>query len=370
MVFMMDAMRSGLRLGNDGSPRPLTVRQWCLFGSPDKHIKWKVDKARAESTVLVEKAWGLSQAGPDQFEWTDLVVMQHFIMEQLSPITRFCLKKSIFEMDHATPGRIGFLYWSSAWAVVLGCWGFMAYWIIHWTLTNGVGPARAWGLVVGIVVIADTLMNQLTQIYFLNVHMTDKMRPQLREIFGVLNDCLHMRLLKRVGIIAWATLFHPALLNGTYDICQQTVMDLIIPVAWCCFILLNYAVTLVSIYFLIALWIVSVAAMVAFYYWNTSKPAYVGLNSHSAQITSKTTSSTNDKPFRISVTDDMANLYRDSCKEDAYGCSPMAGGSAVVEMAPLSTQDVLLGGDVGDEVFTHHSSSQEIAVPGESDTLL
>ena len=422
MVFMMDAMRHGLSLQQGGSWKPLTWRQYALFGTPEKHIQWKVAKAREESVVLVDKAVGTASAGPDQFEWTDMVVMQHFIMEQLSPITRFCLKKSVFEMDHATPGRIGFFPWVAGWAVVLGCWGFMSYWIIHWTLTNGAGPARAWGLVLGIVLIADTIMNQLTQIYFLNVLMTDKLRPQLREIFGVLNDCLHMRLLKRVspfdgarvvqhmsaacragrspgvsenicayvlalvddidvylcrrhrletlrevGIIAWATLFHPALLNGTYDLLQQTVMDLIIPVAWCCFILLNYAVTLVSIYFLIALWIVGVVGMVLFYYWNTSLST-----SHAyTNITGDVDEEKVSRGHRITANEDMTVIYRDSCLEQSSGTSPLATDTAVVEMVGVSTKDVLLGEEETQEgggVFAHNSD--EIIVAEESDTLL
>jgi hypothetical protein len=303
---------------------------------------------------------------------------------------------------------------------VTGAWGFMLYWVINWTLTNGVGPARAWGLVLGIVLIADTLMNQATQIYFLNVHMTDKLRPQLREIFGVLNDCLHLRLLKRVspfdgarvvqhlsascravraagmsenicayvlslvddidvylcrrnrleslrevGIIAWMTLFHPALLNGTYDILQQTVMDLLIPVAWCCFILLNYAITLVSIYLLIALWIFAAVCLVAFYYLTAPGHAgYSGLqqiDGHDAYSVEQKDS----KRDRTSANLEVDTIYRDSCIETSAGQSPMVD-SAVVEMSSLHPSAG------GEDVFIHHpaSPSHEVAVAGETDTLL
>ena len=408
MLIMMDAIRLGLNLQLNGEPRPLTLRQLLFFGSPEKHIQWKVDKARKESVALVDKAVGSSDAAPDQFEWTDMVVMQHFIMEQLSPITRYCLKKSVFEMDHATPGRIGFFPWAAGWAAVLGCWSFMSYWIIQWTLTSGAGPARAWGLVLGIVLIADTVMNQLTQIYLLNVHMTDKLRPQLREIFGVLNDCLHMRLLKRVtpfdgarvvqhmsaacragrspgvtenicayvlalvddidvylcrrhrletlrevGIMAWLTLFHPALLNGTYDLCQQMLMDLVIPVTWCSFILLNYSLTLVSIYLLIAIWVIGVLVMIAFFFTSSQPHAYKGIASGDRKSLSRVRCMTANK-------DDIATIYGHSCLEQSSDASPLAPHSAVLDMSSLGVEHVLLG-EEKDEVFSHHSDGAIVA---------
>jgi hypothetical protein len=56
-------------------------------------------------------------------------------------------------------------------------------------------------------------------------------------------------------------------------------MDLLIPVAWCCFILLNYAITLVSIYLLITQWFSAVACLVVTFYYLTTQchAGYSGL---------------------------------------------------------------------------------------------
>jgi hypothetical protein len=45
--------------------------------------------------------------------------------------------------------------------------------------------------------------------------------------------------------------------------------------AWCCFILLNYAITLVSIYLLIALWIFAAVCLVVTFYYLTT-PGHAG----------------------------------------------------------------------------------------------
>ena len=175
--------------------------------------------------------------------------------------------------------------------------------------------------------------------------------------------------LREVGIIAWLTLFHPALLNGTYDIMQQAVMDLIIPVAWCCFILLNYAITLVSIYLLIALWVIAAVAMFAFYYLNSpqhKQSPYQNIDSH-AHISKKERGSANLE---------VDSIYRESCVERSSGTSPMNArdtGSAVVEMPSLN--GVTLGDEDETDVFIHHPSSptnadQEVAVATETDAFL
>jgi hypothetical protein len=319
---LREIQRDLLHVNEDGSFKKLSWRQWFLFQTGLSHLQWKLRRARNEAGVLIRTVVEGSEAGPDQTDYADMCLLQHFILEQVSPITRYALKKDIFEMDHATPGRIGFLPWISAWCGVIGVWVFMASWVIAWSVNNGAGPARAWGLVLGIVIIADMITNELSQIYFLHVHMAQKLRPQLRDIFGVLSDILEFRVqhksarygglrvsqhfspscrsarsqslsaylsshmlslvddidiavcrqsrllsLRDVGLFSWMTLFHPSLLNTAHDMFQQTAMDLIVPIAWCCFILLNHAIVQFSVYLLIGLYIGGFLFMLWFYYF-------------------------------------------------------------------------------------------------------
>lgn len=325
---ILTTQRQLLNLDQTGALKQLTWRQWFLFHSSLGHLQWKIRRARNEAATLIRKLINGTEVGPDQTDYADMCILQYFILEQVSPITRFALKKDIFEMDHASPGRIGFLPWIFAWFGVIGVWIFMASWVIAWSVQNGAGPARAWGLVLGIVVIADMITNELSQIYFLHVHMTEKLRPQLRDIYGVLSDILECRLqhksprygglrvpqhfspacrasrsqslsgylsshilsliddldiitcrqsrlthLRDVGLFSWMTLFHPSLLNTTHDLFQQTAMDIIVPIAWCCFILLNHAILQFSVYLLIGLYIGGFLFTLWFYFFVISTPS-------------------------------------------------------------------------------------------------
>jgi hypothetical protein len=170
------------------------------------------------------------------------------------------------------------------------------------------------------VVIADMVVNETSQILLFNVILLDKLRPQFRQVYQVMKETWEKKVLMgrkmtndirivqhlsaacrtaraplvsalpasmllrmlddndvavcrerrvdgvwNVGLLASMLLFIPNQLYWCYDIVRQTILDLTIPVMWCCFVLLNYALSLISPYVLVAIYIfAAIAFMVIF----------------------------------------------------------------------------------------------------------
>ena len=265
-----------------------------------KKISKKISKIRNKSEWIKFQAVDSFEVGPSQLDYIDLVLLREYILEQIPPFPRFVIRQEIYEMDHCTPGRLNTTSWMLSWLVVLGIWGYLSYYSLNWSMTNGVGPSSAWGLVLLVVILSDVFVNDTFQILFYFVIVTDKIRPQLHHIYIVLRDIWEKKVLKgiqpeddlrviqhissacrasrldpleiaisgrilrlltdqdvalprsqridsfwKLGLIATITLWIPMLLSGCYRIIQTTSLDLIFSIFWCCFILLNYVIVLV-----------------------------------------------------------------------------------------------------------------------------
>jgi hypothetical protein len=340
LYLILEAQRELLDMSLKNELKPLSWRQQLLFWTPIRHLKWKVSRARQDSMTLARHLFhensqervGGATLTSSQMEFRDMSMIQHFILEQISPITRYVVKKDMFQMDGKAPDRISFIPWFSSWLVICCAWIFMSYWVISWCVNYRPTSAQAWGLVLGIVCLADMVIHELSQIYFIHIHMLNKLKPQLRDIFMVLSDILEYRVqqkrpryaglrisqhfsascrlsrsplvtshlsasilsliddidiflcrrnrlvsFQQVGYFSYLTLIHPAILNTTYDLLQQSVMDLILPIFWCCFILLNNALYQVSVYLLIALYLLTVIMVILWqcysFKYSTSDPS-------------------------------------------------------------------------------------------------
>jgi len=257
-------------------------------------MAYKIEKVRRVASWVVDRTTDESNFPSDQFDYQNNFLLQEFVMEQLSPVCRFSLKRDFFNMDHSPPGRLNFLKWFLSWCFLFSSVGFMSAWIIVWSVTNGSKAVDAWGMTIFVVLICDMFMNEVMQIYFINVIVVEKLRPQLYQIYSVLQHVMRTRLeqftpsqdirivqhisaacraarstqlntliasnilnalddadiaicrLKRlnrvfdIGIIAYSTLYLPSYLTDCYEIVQQTSLDLILPIFWSCFLLLSF----------------------------------------------------------------------------------------------------------------------------------
>ena len=74
----------------DATARPLTPLQRALFGSPIQRIQWKIEKARKQQQVVARQ---LDAFGEGEADVRDVCLIQHFVLEQLSPVKRLALRK-------------------------------------------------------------------------------------------------------------------------------------------------------------------------------------------------------------------------------------------------------------------------------------
>jgi ABC-type multidrug transport system fused ATPase/permease subunit len=240
-------------------------------------------------------------------------------MEQVSPICRFGILKDFYDRDNSSCGRISFLYWFAAWVAIVISWIVMAGWCFLWATSNGTAGIISLAVTFAVLFLVDNVLNEMCQIYFLNVIVTDKLRPQLQQIYDVLaqiletrwshdyfqstdirviqhlspacraarvpslNDLAASKLLglvddkdivlcrskrlttwKEVGFFSYLTLFLPSFIHDGNEIVQKTFLDLIFPVFWMFFFLANYFMYSVSLILLIVFYVIAIALIFYF----------------------------------------------------------------------------------------------------------
>jgi hypothetical protein len=298
-LALMGAIMRWMGVHADGTPVNLSLFDRIRFTRPINKMTYKIEKVRRVTRWVMDKVTDEINFARGQVDYQNNVLLQEFVMEQLSPICRFAIKRDLFNMDNSSPGRLPLVKWVLAWFFAFASAGFMSAWILYWSATNGGKVADAWGMTLFVVLMCDALMNELFQIYFINVLVTDKLRPQIKQIYAVLDHVMRTRLcdhlpsqdvrivqhtsaacratrspelrtllaasilgvlddadvaicrLQRltkvfdIGLVAYLTLFLPSYLTDCYEIVQQTSLDMVLPIVWSCFLLLSFALNLV-----------------------------------------------------------------------------------------------------------------------------
>lgn len=288
----VDHARTFIGVYPDGTPIPLTWMQWLSFGTPRKRIERKLKRVRERAKAIMEDMEMFVEGEED---CKDTLLIQNFILEQLSPFKRYALRHEFFQMDTAIPGFVNGWVWLSAWAFIISTWMFLAYWVVMWAIDNSGISVQAWAYQLIFVVLQEIFINELLQIFIVNVIVIEALRPQLRRIYFALNTVIiskmadlkttdkmqghrenvrvvqHMsaacraarknpdlpasQLLMRVddndaalcqnnrdislGWLMSMLIAIPTLLALSHESVQQGVMDVIFPTLWCCFLLGN-----------------------------------------------------------------------------------------------------------------------------------
>jgi hypothetical protein len=322
-IATMKSTNKLLNIHLDGSLDALTLRQHVIFGTPKDRMLWKLKKARIEKAEITLLATDLASVGPDQLDFIDMCLLQHFILEQVSPVTRPAVKNFFFEMDHATPGRVTVVSWFASYLFLLVLWGYMLYYSLDWA-TNQTGKVTAsWGLVFGFSLFFLSFLSEASQILYFNVYIAEKIRPQLRDIYRVLTEVLHKRVftgfrptehvravqhlssacrctrvkhlsrqpasrvlallddfdiarcrenrmcsLSEVGPLLFFSIFRPAILSKMYDAVRSAWLELVIPLFWCGFIYLNHVILQQSVFILAGIYLAVGVACVLLYLVN------------------------------------------------------------------------------------------------------
>lgn len=315
----MKALMDFISVYPDGSPMPLTLYQRCFFGTPRKRIEWKIKRVRQRVEGILEE---LNLFVPGEDDYKDMLLIQHFILEQLSPFKRYALRKEFFQFDNALPGYVEGWKWVLAWCIVMATWLFYMLWIFQWAALHSEVTMVSWFIQLVLAVLQDVFIVEVVQIYVVHVLAIEALRPQLKRIYHTLNniviDKLHKgaismrnvnvvqhlsaacraartraaqnlpaaQLLMRIddadvarcrnhqsdqlGWIIIAVIAIPTALALAPDSVQQGIMELVIPTVWCCFLLCNYYLYDISPYLLAAPYVLLVTYLM--YYYLVLKP--------------------------------------------------------------------------------------------------
>ena len=277
-----------LGLFPDGTPIPLTWMQWLTFGTPRKRIERKLKAVRSRAQDILNDMEMFVEGEED---CKDTLLIQNFILEQLSPFKRYALRHEFFQVDTAIPGFVNGYLWLMAWAFIMMIWMFLMYWVILWALNNSNVTVNAWAYQLIFVLLQEIFINELLQIFIVHVMIIEALRPQLRRIYFALNTVIvskmdkvassfdredvcvvqHMsaacrasrkhphlpaaQLLMRVddndaalcqhnrdislGWLMSLLIVIPTMLALSHETIQQGIMDILFPTMWCCFLLGN-----------------------------------------------------------------------------------------------------------------------------------
>jgi hypothetical protein len=232
---------------------------------------------------------------------------------------RFGVSKGFYQQDNSSCGRIPFWRWFAGWLAICISWLFMAAWCFVWAASNGTAGIESWAITFALLCVVDNVLNEMCQIYFLNVIITDKLRPQIQQIYDVLAWVLETRFsddyfpggdirviqhlsascrasrvaslsglgaskmlsllddkdialcrskrlttVSEIGFFSYLTLAIPSRIDDANEIVQKTSLDLIFPVFWLLVFFVSYLLFSVSIGLLIGVY---AACLVLIFYF-------------------------------------------------------------------------------------------------------
>ena len=284
-----DAVKDSMGLDDDGNPLPLTALQKFIFKNPRKRVEWKLKKAREEELEILDE---LDLFVDGEEDLMDVLLIQKFILEQLTPFRRYALQAEFFQFDGAAPAFVNGYLWVLSWLIIILVWLFCVAWMFFWAVNNGTDTVSVWGYQIIFVVMQDIFINEIMQIFVVNILTVELLRPQLRQIYKTLHVVLsekmdalntsrdsgemirvvqhlsaacrvsHIPSLRhlpacqllskvndrdvqlcresRASELGWFTKFVvtvPTVLAMMHESVQESILDVIIPTMWCCFLI-------------------------------------------------------------------------------------------------------------------------------------
>ena len=115
-------------------------------------------------------------------------LLQHFILEQLSPLHRYALKRQCFAHDYLVPERIRAVYWVLAWVMVVGSMLFFIYWTFAWCVFSGNAAFKSWSNTLLANYLQDILLMQVVKVYVIYISTQGAVIPRLLVIQSTLEN--------------------------------------------------------------------------------------------------------------------------------------------------------------------------------------
>jgi hypothetical protein len=174
------ALMEILKVYPNGAPMPLTFTQWLQYGTSHNKLYKTIEKVRSKAKDIGEELQMMIQLNIAKS--VNVFLIQHFVMEQVSSITRFALARQLFNYKELAPFGIDFLPWFLAWIMAFFVFAFFFYWIFTWGVVNGGTTLGIWGINFFIGCIQDFAFVQPAKIFILCIVSVECAKPQLRAI--------------------------------------------------------------------------------------------------------------------------------------------------------------------------------------------
>jgi hypothetical protein len=183
-VVNREALMKLIGLNLDGTPSPMNVFQYLLYGSHHRYLRSKITHARKNSKSIL---YQLEDFGEDEQDNKDSLLIQHFLLEQLPPLQRLSLSSELFQFDQSDPPRVEWHIWFVAWILELSLIGFMLIWILFWAASNGQTVFKSWLGQFFYCIVEDVFISQVLLVFIIHVVVIEHMQPQLKHLSHTLN---------------------------------------------------------------------------------------------------------------------------------------------------------------------------------------
>ena len=184
-LAVMKAISTELLTNFDGTLKPLTCRQKLFYHNRFKLIENKLERTRKKALLICKNISGMS-VHDDGIK--DVALMREFILEQVSFIYQFALRKKFSKIDGMPPKSIHPLYWILAWIYTIGVFLFVLYWVFSWGLKNNGSTLNSWGIGCIVAIVQKLFVADLAKVCIMSVFALMSVKPQLRVIKNVIND--------------------------------------------------------------------------------------------------------------------------------------------------------------------------------------
>jgi len=179
------AIMNYLKVYPNGNPAPLSILEFLQYGDSRNMLKYKIEQVRNKAQSIAEE---IAAYTPEEMNFKDCVLIQHFILEQMTFLKRFALNKQFFVFEGAPPETINPIVWIIAWIFLFGSHGMFVYWMFAWGTKNGTATVEHWGMNFIVGFVQDAFGMQIIRIYLVYIVAVDSMRPQLRGIHRTLKN--------------------------------------------------------------------------------------------------------------------------------------------------------------------------------------
>ena len=175
----------------DGSLACISGWDKLRFGTPEKKLEWRIKKARVQQRWL---RMMLQSFGDDEDDMKDQLLIQHFVLEQMSSLGQLALKRHLFKFDRALPTKIHPLKWILSWTILLCSWGFCTIMILKCFIGYEPSVYKSQIIQFFCIFCQDIFINRMLEIVVIDIFVLQALKRQLISISEILMEIVREKL--------------------------------------------------------------------------------------------------------------------------------------------------------------------------------